>query len=133
MKTIDDDENIDNRLDEPEIQAIRDGVTPWFKAISQIESVWFAKIKQIEAVNAAMNLPNIGDMIKIAEDDEDRTFRVFAARRLGFAYYERTDEGNREAINAALDKLEKSDDAQVAAAAKAGRSITREEYHELQK
>ena len=106
----------------------------WLDAIQKIENTWNAKLNAIETIDQKNDLPNIADIIYVAKNDKDRSFRVFAARRLGYALYERGDPGNQEAINAAIDELEKSDDKLIAEAAKAGRSIKdQNEYHELRK
>jgi len=103
-------------------------------AIKKLEDVWNAKLKSNETVSQANGIPNIGDLIRMAKEDQDPTFRIYAALRLGYALYERGDPGNQKAINQALDDLEQSSEAAVAAAAKAGRSIKdADEYHQLRK
>jgi len=119
-------------FDDAQYKAITADTGKWIDAIKQIDNTWNSKLKSTETINAEMDLPNITDLIKIAKEDEDRTFRIYAALRLGYALYERGDPGNQEAINAALDELEKSDDKMVAEAAKAGRSIKdKDEYYSL--
>lgn len=126
--------NQDGEIDDAEYTRRTDAARKWLDAIKKIEDTWNAKLKSIETVAPDKGLPNVGDLVKIAKEDKDRTFRVFAARRLGYALFERVDSGNLKAINTALDELEKSDDAMVAAAAKGGRSIKdKADYHELRK
>lgn len=125
-----DDEQIDNE----ELQEMNAELMAWNDAIKAIEDVWNAKLKSIETVKQEDNIPNIADLVKIANEDKDPTFRNFAALRLGYALFERGDEGNQAAINKALDELEAGADKAVAAAAKTGRSIKdRDEYYELRK
>lgn len=124
----------DGEIEEAESKKTQAEVMEWFDAISAIEDRWNAKLAATETVNSKKNLPNIADLIKIANDDKDRTFRIYAARRLGYALFERGDPGNQIAINEALDQLENDSDKLVAAAAKAGRSIKdKDEYYELRK
>lgn len=124
--------NADGVFDDAQYKAIADDTGKWLEAVKQIDDTWNSKLKSTESINAEMDLPNITDIVKIANEDKDRTFRVYAALRLGYALYERGDPGNQKAINAALDKLEKSDDKMVAEAAKAGRSIKdKDEYYSL--
>ncbi|MFN3167606.1 MAG: hypothetical protein ACE37H_11135 [Phycisphaeraceae bacterium] len=124
--------NADGVFDDTQYKAITDDTGKWLEAIKQIDDTWNSKLKTTESINAEKDLPNISDLVKIANEDKDRTFRVYAALRLGYAVYERGDPGNQEAINAALDKLENSDDKMVAEAAKAGRSIKdKDEYYSL--
>lgn len=124
----------DGAVDSAEQKRVMADVMEWFDAIKAVDDAWNAKLKSTESVNAKMGIPNIADLTKIANDDKDPTFRVWAALRLGYARFERGDPGNQAAIKSALDKLEKSSDKQVAAAAKAGRSIKdRDEYYKLRK
>lgn len=103
----------------------------WFDAISVLEKAWNTKL---EKINATGDRLNIADLIIVARQDKDRSFRIFAARRLGYARFERGDKKNAEAINEALAELEKDSDKLVAKAAKSGLAIKdAEEYHELMK
>ena len=98
------------------------------------EDVWNSKLKPTEGVNASKGIPNISDLIKIAKEDQDPTFRIWASLRLGYALYERGDQGNQKAITAAIEELKLDSNKQVAAAAKAGESIKdSDEYYELRK
>ena len=124
----------DGAIDEDEKKKVIADVTKGLEAIQTVQDSWNSKLKSTESINAKEGLPNISDLVKIAKQDKDRTFRIWAARRLGYALFERGDTGNQAAINKALDELEMSDDNLVAAAAKAGRSIKdKAEYHELRK
>lgn len=124
---------LDGVMQEADFNAMQADLQKWKEATDKIYQNWNKKVLAIEVVNPAKNLPNVADMIRVAKEDKDPTWRVYAARRLGYARFERTDQSNKAAINAALDELEKSSDTQVAAAAKAGRSVQDAEYHELQK
>lgn len=124
----------DGAIDQDKLAANNTEIMKWNNAIKVVEDGWNAKLKTIETVNAKKGLPNIQDLIKIANEDQDPTFRIFAARRLGYALFERGDPSNQKAMKSALDKLSKSSDKAVATAAKEGRSIKDAgEYHELRK
>lgn len=109
-------------------------IMEWNRAISALENVWNSKLKPIDSVNAKKGMPNISDLIKVANEDKDLTFRIWAARRLGYALYERGDQGNQKAIKAAIEELKADSDKQVAKAAAEGESIKdADEYYELRK
>ena len=122
----------DGAIDEGERDKVLADVTKGLDTVKAIQDTWQSKLKSTESVSEGV--PNISDLVKIAKEDKDRTFRIWAARRLGYALFERGDTGNQAAIKQALDELEQSDDKLVAEAAKAGRSIKdKAEYHELRK
>ncbi|MEM6506217.1 MAG: hypothetical protein AAF711_12300 [Planctomycetota bacterium] len=106
-----------------------ESIALWNEAIGDFEKVWNSKLKVIEAVKNV----NTADIILVANEDEDISFRAFATLRLGYAYYERGDEANRAAITGAIESLKSDADPLVATAAKEADSIEREEYHELRK
>lgn len=124
----------DGEIDKEDLSAANNKVMEWNNAIKALEDVWNSKLKPIESVNQAKSLPNISDLIKVAKEDKDLTFRVFAALRLGYALYERGDQGNQEAIKEAIEELKADSEKLVADAAKAGESIAdADEYYELRK
>lgn len=124
----------DGAIDEDELAARNEKIMAWNKAVKKVEDAWNTKLKSIETVAASKGLPNTADLAKIAKNDADPTFRIFAARRLGYALFERGDPGNQQAINQTLDELIAGSDKAVADAAKAGRSIKdSKEYYELRK
>lgn len=124
----------DGAIDKDQLTEANDLIMQWNNAIKAVNDVWNSKLETIESVNQAKNIPNTADMIKVANEDEDLTFRIFAARRLGYALFERGEKGNQNAINEAIEALKSSDEKQVAAAAKAGQSIAdTDEYYELRK
>jgi hypothetical protein len=118
----------DGEVERDEMTAMNKELMPWFEAISAVENPWKSKLKTIDSIK-----PNTADLVKVANEDQDVTFRIFAARRLGYALYERGDQGNQKLIKDALTALQSDKDSEVAAAAKAGESIERSEYAELRK
>ncbi|MFK7789199.1 MAG: hypothetical protein AB8C95_06885, partial [Phycisphaeraceae bacterium] len=134
MKRIIRERYEDGEIDKDELAAADKPVLEWEKAISSLEQSWNSKLLPIESVNAAKGMPNISDLIKVANEDKDLTFRVWAALRLGYAKYERGDEGNQEAIKAAIEALKTDSEKLVAKAAAEGESIKdSDEYYELRK
>ncbi|MGB0766633.1 MAG: hypothetical protein ACPGYV_02865, partial [Phycisphaeraceae bacterium] len=75
----------DGAIGEDELRAANDQIMDWNNAIKDVEDVWNSKLKVIESVNQAERIPNIADLVTVANEDKDATFRVFAARRLGYA------------------------------------------------
>ena len=124
----------DGEIEKDGLRELNDKVMDWNNAIKALEDVWNSKLKPTEGVNASKGIPNISDLIKIAKEDQDPTFRIWASLRLGYALYERGDQGNQKAITAAIEELKLDSNKQVAAAAKAGESIKdSDEYYELRK
>lgn len=121
----------DGAIDQDELVARNEKIMEWNDAVKAVQDVWQAKLKTTEGVASKQGIPNTADLKKIALEDEDPTFRIYAALRLGYAVYERGDPGNQAFIAETLELLKTSDDKAVAAAAKEGASIEREEYHEL--
>jgi len=124
----------DGEIKQDKLTELNNQVMKWNNAIKTVEDVWNSKLKSTESVNQPKGIPNIGDLIQIAKEDKDRSFRIWAARRLGYALFERGDKGNQEAINAAIEELKADSDKLVAKAAEAGQSIAdSDEYYELRK
>lgn len=124
----------DGEIEQDELKARNDKVMEWNNAIKSVEDVWNSKLKTTESVNQKQGIPNTADLIKIAKEDEDITFRAWAALRLGYALYERGDQGNQKAIKAAIEELKSDSEKLVADAASAGESIKdSDEYYELRK
>lgn len=124
----------DGEIDQDELAKANEQVMAWNKVIGDFEKSWNSKLKTTESVNASKNIPNITDLVKIAKEDEDLTFRRWAALRLGYALYERGDQGNQDAIKSAIEELKNDSDKLVAQAAAAGESIKdSDEYYELRK
>lgn len=123
----------DGEIDEDERNAFDEKIKAWDSAIQAFNDSWNSKLATTETAVKNKPIPNIADIIKIANEDKDLTFRIWAARRLGYALYERGDQGNQEAIKAAIQALKNDSEKLVAEAAADGESINREEYAELRK
>ena len=73
--------------------------------------------------------PNVADLVRVADLDEDRTFRVFATHQLGYARYERGEAGNQRLIAEAIGRARESNDPLIKAAGLAAGAMTREQFH----
>ncbi|MBX2851290.1 MAG: hypothetical protein KTR15_06055 [Phycisphaeraceae bacterium] len=124
----------DGEIEQDELRARNDKVMKWNNAIKAVEDVWNSKLEPTESVNQKKGKPNIGDLIRVAKEDQDVTFRAWAALRLGYALFERGEAGNQKAIKAAIEELKSDSVKLVADAAAAGESIKdSDEYYELRK
>jgi hypothetical protein len=124
----------DGEIEQDELKTRNDQIMKWNNAIKALEDVWNSKLKPTESVNQKKGIPNTADLIRIAKEDEDVTFRAWAALRLGYALFERGDAGNQKAIKAAIEELKGDSVKLVADAAAAGESIKdSDEYYELRK
>ncbi|MEM9345000.1 MAG: hypothetical protein AAGB26_00140 [Planctomycetota bacterium] len=124
----------DGEIDQDAMRALNDKVMEWNSAIKDFEDVWNKKLNTTESVNQKKGIPNTADIIKIAREDKDPTFRIWAALRLGYALFERGGKGNQEALKAAIEELKNDSDKQVSKAAAEGESIAdSDEYYELRK
>jgi len=110
--------------DEAERNAVNAQAQAWQDAIAALIQAWSPKLDVIRRAK-----PNPADMIRIAELDEDRSFRIYATRLLGYAKLERGEPGNQRIINEAIERAKGSDDPLVAAAGEAAAAMTPETFH----
>lgn len=109
-----------------EFGKIKTAAQPWLDAIRVIETVWDQKLKSIDIPD-----PSVGDLIRVAQKDQDLSFRVFAVRRLGLARFEHGDASNKKAINDAISAAKSSDDAMVRSAAETAEKLTIEQFRQV--
>lgn len=121
----------DGAIDQDELKQRNTKIMAWNDAVKNIEDVWNAKLESIETVASKRDRPNTADLKKIAMEDKDPTFRIFAARRMGYARYERGDPGNQAFLAETIELLLNGEDKAVAAAAEDGKAVKRDEYYEL--
>jgi len=98
----------------------------WADRASQINVEWERKIAAIQQQKG-----NAGDLIRIAEEDEDVGFRVMATLRLGAAQWLDRRPPNLGAIEAALKRLSRSREPLISRAAAAAKSVTRQDVRNL--
>ncbi|MEO0474441.1 MAG: hypothetical protein AAF085_00530 [Planctomycetota bacterium] len=124
----------DGEIDQDEFKERNAKVMEWNRAVSAVRNAWKEKLRPIESVNSEKRIPNTSDLVRVAKEDEDLTFRIWAARRLGYAMFERKDPGNLEVIKTAIEELKNDSNKQVAKAAAEGEKIKdTDEYYELRK
>lgn len=75
--------------------------------------------------------PYVGDLLNIAKNDEDMSWRIAATQRLGVAKYTDGNKGNHRAIASYLAIAKQSDNDLLAKAARAADGLTREEFRRL--
>ncbi|MEZ6190677.1 MAG: hypothetical protein R3C45_05225 [Phycisphaerales bacterium] len=97
----------------------------WSAAIKQIRSAWQPKLEIVMGID-----PHPGDLVNIALNDQDRTFRVEATLRLGIHRYQ-ADRGNRRAMQRAIAAAIASDDPMISQAGRAADALTLEEKRRL--
>ena len=113
-----------DELSDAQASGIAGDVRQWEQAIAAIESAWNTKLQTISSAK-----PNVADLVRVAESDEDRSFRVFATHQLGFARFERGEPGNQAILADAIRLARESDDPLIRAAGEAAASMTREQFH----
>ncbi len=97
----------------------------WIDRLKETESRWMLK-KQLFAYDAS-----VGDLVRLAQLDEDRTFRLEAILQMGVARWTKPTRGNVRAISSALNSAMYGSDPLLAKAAKAANSSTREQVRVL--
>ena len=99
-------------------------IEPWIKGLEKIEVAWDRKQRWLSLVR-----PHIGDLIRVARQDEDVTFRVRATLLLGYVKFAPGHRGNERAILDAIAELESDKQDLVRQAAEAAERFER---HEIQ-
>jgi hypothetical protein len=102
-------------------------VNAWKDALSEIESLWKPKITKVVQSTA----PQIGDLVRIAKEDEDVAFRVAATLQLGVAKFNPQKLGNEALIEEAIEQLQEDEEPRVREAAEAAEAFTREELRDI--
>ncbi len=111
-------------VDQPSITA--EDVAAWADPIERMTEAWLEKIKIVRSVK-----PNIGDLINIAQNDQDLTFRVAAILQLGAMQYNPGSRGNQRAIDSVLADLANDADPLISDAAKSAQAFTVEELRKM--
>jgi hypothetical protein len=97
----------------------------WSAAIKAIRTAWQPKLEIIMGID-----PHSGDLVNIALNDRDRTFRVEATLRLGIHRYG-ADRGNRRTMQRVIGAAIAGDDPMIAEAGRAADALTLEEKRRL--
>jgi hypothetical protein len=104
----------------------RDKVSHWNTAVGKVRDNWNIKVPLVHSVK-----PHIGDLLNVAKNDKDVTYRIEAMLHLGVAKFNPGNRSNLRAIEHALEEASKDADQQIAAAAKAAKAFTVEELRKL--
>jgi hypothetical protein len=94
--------------------------------LHKIQDNWTPKISVVMALK-----PQIGDLLYIAEHDEDLSFRLEATYKLGIAKFAPRTRGNKRAIEHMIEKLKNSPEPQIAEAAARSANFTLDDLHHL--
>ncbi|XAL99651.1 hypothetical protein OT109_18985 [Phycisphaeraceae bacterium D3-23] len=96
----------------------------WEQAVTAIDTAWREKLDMISLAK-----PNVADLIRVAEHDEDRSFRVYATHQLGYARFECGEPGNQRMIAQAIGRASVSDDPLIRQAARFAQRMNREQFY----
>lgn len=80
----------------------------WERGLRRIDDAWMLKFPIVSGTK-----PHIGDLINVALNDEDPTFRLAATLRLGVAKFNPGTSGNLSAIESAIEEAKQDDNAKV--------------------
>ncbi len=75
--------------------------------------------------------PHVGDVLNIAKNDQDITWRLQATQKLGIAKFTDGGTGNRKAIAKYLAEARKSDNSLMAESARVADELTKEQFHQI--
>jgi len=103
--------------DAPKAQAM----AKWIPHLDKITKAWDEKLKAIYTYNAS-----VGDLVRIAESDHDKSFRVEALLQMGIAQWTTNVRANVSAVKGTLEDHAAGEDADLARAARAAQQFTRE-------
>ena len=101
-------------------------IQAWASAITEVERAFREKDNIISAAE-----PHIGDLLNIAQHDQDLTFRVAATLKLGVMQYNPGNRGNQRVILQTLTETANATEPLLAQAGKAAQAVTREQVRKL--
>ena len=108
--------------DDPDVKAMNQ----WIPHVDKITAAWEEKKKAIYKYNAS-----VGDLVRIVENDGDKTFRVEALLQMGIAQWTTNVRANVNAVQGCLEEFAASKDTDLARAARAAQEFTRENVRML--
>jgi hypothetical protein len=112
--------------DPDQLQGGKDTLQAWTTALREAHNLWEPKVRKILSLDA-----NIGDLLRLARQDQDESFRIAAILRLGMQQHNARTGPNRSAIQDLLADLAQSGNPDESAAAKAAQAYSRDEYRTL--
>jgi len=98
----------------------------WESALLAVRDSWNTKIKIVHSVK-----PHIGDLLNIAKNDQDITFRAAALLHLGIAKFNPGNAGNKRAIDNAIEEALQNGNEMIAKAAQGAKDFTKEELRKV--
>ena len=108
-------------------EATQKQIQPWIEPLQAIDRQWSQKMQKV--LRSAK--PKVADLVNIARNDEDRTFRIEATLWLGVAKYNPGSRGNKRLIASALEDLRRDPDPLVSEAATWAQDLTLEEMRKI--
>lgn len=115
-----------SRLYEWAPEAERDNLAAWGQAVTSIESAWREKLGIVSAVK-----PHPGDLLNVAQRDEDPTFRIAGVLRLGIARHSAGSRANRVAMESAIAAAQASGDPLLKQAGDAADAVTADDVKRI--
>jgi hypothetical protein len=109
-----------------QIEGGEEKIKQWEHALLGIREGWDVKIPIVRSVK-----PHIGDLLNIARQDQDPTFRLEAMLHLGIAKFNPGHRGNLRAIQETIAAGKADANPQIAAAAASADAFTIEEMRKL--
>lgn len=103
-------------------QSIRE----WMKVIDEIDQVWQSKYELLASLR-----PRMGDLLHIAKEDQDTSFRVAATLKLGLAKFNPGGRGNKRVIDDIIEKAKAHSDPLMVQAGIAAAALTKEQMRKL--
>jgi hypothetical protein len=95
-------------------------------ALGRVLETWTPKLQTMYSPEV-----NVADLIRIAEKDQDRSWRIAATLWLGYAKFRPDGQANLASLEAAIDRAKQHDDPQIAEAGRAAEAFTRDDFHRL--
>ncbi|MCC5828158.1 MAG: hypothetical protein JJU36_01805 [Phycisphaeraceae bacterium] len=99
----------------------------WEQVINSHRERWAPKLDQV----LRRMRPNVADVIRIAERDEDSSFRQEAVLTLARLKFQQENHANVRQIQAAIDRLLKSSDPMIREAAEVADRFTRDDFRRM--
>ena len=104
----------------------REAAKAWYEATGRTIKAWRDKMAMISTPK-----PHVGDLLNIANHDQDRSFRAYAVIWLGSAKFAPGSPGNQAAIQGTIDAARASDDDLMRRAGQAAEDLTLERRNRL--
>lgn len=101
-------------------------VEAWVAHLRAVDAAWEGKTLLLRSLR-----PHIGDLLNLAKNERDPTFRIEAVLNLGLVKFKPGHRGNARAIQAAIEAAKADADPRIAAAGRAADAYTLEQLRKL--